>query len=261
MDIVTYFGPIVLTALMFIPLERLVPLRRDQGVFRREWHLDAIYLIVNGFWIRLGFVLIALSASYGTRLLVPESLRSSISGSPLWFQLPAVIVLADLCFYAVHRAFHQIPALWKFHAVHHSIEQLDWLAGHRVHPFDQICTKGSALVPLIALGFSDAALAAYGFIYAWHSVVLHANTRLDVGPLAWLVASPRFHHWHHADQPEAIDRNFAGQLSVIDLVFGTMYMPKEMPREYGTRTRVPTGYLSQLWFPFKFNARRGPVEL
>lgn len=251
MGLTDYLGPLALTALVFIPLEKLLPLRRDQGVFRGEWRLDATYLVINGLWIRAGFILIALIVSNGVSVLVPGAVKSAVGASPVWIQLPAAIVVADLCFYVVHRAFHRVPSLWRFHAVHHSIERLDWLAGHRVHPIDQICTKGSALVPLIALGFSDATLAAYGFIYAWHSVLLHANLRLDIGPLGWLIASPRFHHWHHADQPEAIDRNFAGQLSVLDALFGTMYMPRDMPRHYGTTTRVPDGYWAQLRFPLR----------
>jgi sterol desaturase/sphingolipid hydroxylase (fatty acid hydroxylase superfamily) len=205
MAVFDYFGPLLLTALVFIPLEQVVPLCREQRLFREGWRLDAIRMIVNGFWIRIGFALIALFVTHGVTGLMPPSIRRFVGDSSFWIQLPAAIVLADLCFYGVHRAFHQVPFLWRFHAVHHSIETLDWLAGHRVHPIDQICTKGSALVPLIALGFSNEALAAYGFIYAWHSVLFHANTRIDIGPLAWVIASPRFHHWHHADQAEAIE--------------------------------------------------------
>ena len=120
-----------------------------------------------------------------------------------------------------------------------------------MHPVDQIITKGVSLLPVFALGFSGVSIAIFGLIYSWHSILLHANVRIKIGPLRWLIASPEFHHWHHANQREAYDKNFAGQLSVLDVVFRTAYMPKgKMPSKYGADDPVPHTYLSQLMYPF-----------
>ena len=91
----------------------------------------------------------------------------------------------------------------------------------------------------------------FSVIYHWQSLLLHSNVRIAFGPLRWIIASPRFHHWHHANQPEAIDKNFAGQLPVLDLVFGTVHFPRAgFPERYGTDAPVPKTYLGQLAYPF-----------
>ena len=113
----------------------------------------------------------------------------------------------------------------KIHSGHHSIEELDWLAAYRVHPLDQIATKAVSYLPVYALGFSDPAILAFVFVYKWQSLFIHSNCLIDFGPLKWIFSSPQFHHWHHANEPAALDKNFAGQLPFLDLTFGTAYMP------------------------------------
>ena len=101
------------------------------------------------------------------------------------------------------------------------------------------------------LGFNGTAVGIYGAIYIWHSFVLHANVRLPIGPLRWIIASPEFHHWHHANQPEAYNKNYAGQLALLDVLFGTARMPKgELPSKYGVDDPVPDSYLAHLAYPF-----------
>jgi sterol desaturase/sphingolipid hydroxylase (fatty acid hydroxylase superfamily) len=170
----------------------------------------------------------------------------------LWVQVPLAVILSDLGFYGVHRLFHKIPFLWKFHAIHHSIETMDWLAGHRVHPVDQILTKGASLVPVFALGFSDTTAAIYGAFYFWQSMLIHSNVNLRLGPLRYILVLPQFHHWHHADHPEAHDKNFAGQLAFLDFIFHSQHLPGQaIPERYGTSTPVPSDYAGQIAFPFR----------
>jgi sterol desaturase/sphingolipid hydroxylase (fatty acid hydroxylase superfamily) len=65
-------------------------------------------------------------------------------------------------------------------------------------------------------------------------------------------ASPRFHRWHHTDETQARDKNFAGLLPLWDILFGTYYMPKQQrPRSVGTETPVPAGLIGQMLFPFR----------
>lgn len=250
MDLLNLKG-LLLAIVVFVPLERLFAMHHDQPLFRPRWQDDLVYFLLNGLLIK-----VALSAVIGAVVvagmwLVPADFQGWVGGLPFWVQLPALIVLADVGFYTVHRLFHKIPWLWKFHAVHHSIEDLDWLAAHRVHPVDQILTKGASLLPIFALGFSAGPIAAYFFLYHWQSLFIHSNIKIGFGPLRWLIASPQFHHWHHANHPEAFDKNFAGQLSFLDMLFGTMHLPgKEVPSRYGTDDPVPQGYFRQLWHPF-----------
>jgi sterol desaturase/sphingolipid hydroxylase (fatty acid hydroxylase superfamily) len=237
--------------LVFVPLERVLALRPEQRLFRRGWLTDFTHLLVSGAMIKLGLLAFLLVVGLAAERITPSSWRATIAVQSLWVQFPLLLVLADLGFYMAHRAFHAFPTLWRFHAVHHSIEEMDWLAGHRVHPVDQILTKGLSLVPVYALGFSTPAVLLFVALYQWQSLLIHSNVRIGFGPLKWIVASPHFHHWHHANCPEAVDKNFAGQLVFLDILFGTLYMPPDrMPAHYGTQDPVPRSYLGQIVYPF-----------
>ncbi len=242
----------VLLAAVFMPLERLLPHDRSQRALRAGAGGDLVYLVVNSLLIGvvlggIGVALVSLRA-----MVMPQVMLDAVASAPFWLQLCGVVVLGDFGFYLAHRAFHQIPVLWRFHAVHHSIEHLDWLAAHRVHALDQISTKTASLLPIILLGFQVEAVAIWGLLYGWHSLLLHANIRLPLGPLEGIIASPHFHRWHHAHDEEGRDKNFAGQLAFLDYLFGTAHRPEgRFPNAYGTDEPLPSGWLAQFAAPFK----------
>jgi len=241
---------VLIVALIFIPLEQLLPLHREQAMTRRHWLNDVFYLLFNGILVKFGMLAVVGAAMLLVGRLVPEALTAAVQSQPLWLQAIEALLIADIGFYVAHRIFHAVPFLWRFHAVHHSIEEMDWLAAHRVHPVDQILTKSASYVPLFALGFSTEAVLIYVLIYHWQSVFIHSNTRIKFGPLKWLIASPQFHHWHHANERKAYDKNFAGQLPFLDLIGGTLLMPDRMPEKYGVDEPVPQLYHQQLVYPF-----------
>jgi len=256
------FKDLLLIVLIFVPLERLSALRPEQKILRGGWPIDVAHLFASGFLIRLGLAVAIAAIIFAAERLVPAAWRAAIAAQPHWLQFVELLILADLGFYLAHRAFHAIPFLWRFHAVHHSIEAMDWLAAHRVHPVDQILTKSASYLPVFALGFALEPILVFALLYQWQSLLIHANTRIGFGPLRWIVASPRFHHWHHANCPEARDKNFAGQLSLLDLCFGTLYFPRgRIPERYGTDDPVPRSYLAQLAYPFaQKSAARLPAQ-
>ena len=237
-------------ALVFVPLERMFALRPEQPVLRRDLGSDLVYTFLNRLVVQAAVAVIIAGAAWLAANTVPAGVRTAVADAPLWAQLPGAILVADLGFYALHRLFHEVPALWRFHSVHHGIETMDWIAAARVHPFDQVITRGLSVAPLYVLGFSDAALTAFTLLYFWHSHLLHANVTFTFGPLGKVVASPRWHHWHHADEPEAYDHNYAGQLAFLDRLFGTHYQPDRPPRAFGVSDPVPRGYLRHLVYPF-----------
>jgi sterol desaturase/sphingolipid hydroxylase (fatty acid hydroxylase superfamily) len=46
------------------------------------------------------------------------------------------VAALDLAFYAAHVSWHKRPALWRFHAVHHSDPALDVTTTVRQHPVE-----------------------------------------------------------------------------------------------------------------------------
>ncbi|MEJ1160095.1 sterol desaturase family protein [Prosthecomicrobium sp. N25] len=241
----------IVLALIFIPFETLLPLHPDQKTLRKGFGLDLVYLVLNGLLIKAALFWIIMLILAAGPAIVPESVRTFVQSRPLWLQVIGVLLVGDLGFYWAHRMFHHVPWLWRFHRIHHSIEELDWLAAHRVHALDQIVTKTVSLAPCYALGFSEAALLIFAVVYGWHSILLHANVSIRFGPLERVIASPVFHHWHHANEPEAYDRNFAGQFSLWDHVFGTAYRSDRLPARYGTDDPVPEGFAAQALDPFR----------
>lgn len=249
------YRQIVIAALIFLPLERLLPARPAQHVYRRHFWNDIVYLLGNGIVIRLGFVLLIAALMTWTG---PVAADGVVSRWPFWLQVLAAVAVADAGFYAAHRAFHAVPFLWRFHSVHHSIEELDWLAAHRVHPVDQIVHSAASYLPLYLLGFPVEAIAAHGAIYLVQSHLIHANTRLGFGPLRHVLASPAFHHWHHTNEAP-FDRNFAPSFTWLDRLFGTLHLPDAVPARYGTDDPVPHDYLRQLAWPFVRRAAPAPA--
>lgn len=248
---------VVLAACVFVPLQRVLPMHANQSQLRQGLKNDLVYMFVNGIPIGLGIVLIVAVTTSVREIFDLRSVGEFVAEQPIWTQFVEIVLISDFCFYWMHRLFHSIPLLWKFHAIHHSIEEMDWVAGYRVHPIDQILTKGISLIPCFAFEFSDWIIAAAAVFYRWHSILLHSNVRLPLGPLRWFFASPEVHHWHHSNQLEAHNKNFGAQLLLWDFVFGTAYMPEGIvPSVYGIDEQVPQTYLKQLLYPFR-SVRRG----
>src|SRR5204862_4917205 len=106
-----------------------------------------------------------------------DGVRAGIAGLPVAIQFVAVVLLSDLFQYAFHRAFHRFPFLWGFHAVHHSAKSMDWMAGARMHFFEIIILRGTSIVPMYLLGFSELSMHLYILLVYVHSTFIHANLR------------------------------------------------------------------------------------
>ncbi|RWA99470.1 sterol desaturase family protein [Mesorhizobium sp.] len=242
---------IVIVFFIFLPIEHLVPMHDGRRYWRQGMATDLLHFFVTGLVFKVAFMAVLAVAMAGFTWGVPAEVGEAVGAQPVWLQTLEIIVVADLGFYASHRLMHRIPWLWKFHSIHHSIVELDALAAHRVHPLDQLFLKSASLLPVYALGFGVLPIVIANLIYYWQALIIHSNIRVGFGPLDRIIASPRFHHWHHAKERAAVDKNFAGQLSFLDVVFGTMYMPERMPSTYGTSEPVPELYHEQLAYPFR----------
>lgn len=240
-----------LLSAIFVPIELLWARLREQSTFRPEWRTDLWHFGVSHLLVQLTVFLTMAPAALFFRWAVAPEVQAAVAAQPLVLQFVEVLLVADLTQYTVHRLFHRVPWLWRFHEIHHSSRYMDWLAGSRLHLVDIVVTRGLTFVPLYVAGFAQGAVFAYVLFVSFQAVLIHANVSWRFGPVRWLLATPQYHHWHHAVEP--VDVNFAVHLPVIDAVFGTLYLPGDRwPAAYGLAgPPVPDGYWVQMVFPFR----------
>lgn len=245
---------LVLLCALFLPLERVLALRQA-SVPRVQ---DVVYYFLSSLLPML--LLAAPLALLGqlARHWLPPAIPAALAALPLPVRLLLALLVGDLGAYWAHRLAHAWPPLWRFHAVHHSPAHLYFLCNTRVHPVDMLFTRLCSLLPLYVLGLaspsaagSTVPLAVILLATLWGFFV-HANLRLRFGPLEWLLSTPAFHHWHHTRHDHA-NHNFAAMLPWLDRLFGTYYLPRHWPAEYGCDTPVAPGLAGQLLDPLKFD--------
>jgi sterol desaturase/sphingolipid hydroxylase (fatty acid hydroxylase superfamily) len=157
----------VVCAMVFVPLEEILPLVPRAGLRRSAW-VDITHTFANRIPITVGIgVGLAFLAPHA-RAAFPGELRAAVAAWPAWLQVLVVVLVLDLVNYLAHRALHEFPTLWRVHAVHHSSQELDWLSTSRGHPIDQIVNMGVLTLPLYALALPiefSAAILAFTFFY------------------------------------------------------------------------------------------------
>lgn len=244
---------LLVASLFFGLLQRAFPAVPPQTIWRRARRIDFLYWFFTPLVTRAiaavaaGTVFVLLAPLIGWRIG-----SSWFASQPLAVQWLEVLIGSDLIGYGSHRLFHRRP-LWPIHAIHHSSESLDWLAASRVHPLNEAIARMMQLAPMLLLGFDPRVVAAAVPFLTFYAVFLHANVRWDFGPLRYVIASPRFHRWHHTSEGDGLDKNFAGLFPWIDLLFGTFYMPAgRQPLVFGVPGEgVPTTFVAQLAYPFQ----------
>jgi sterol desaturase/sphingolipid hydroxylase (fatty acid hydroxylase superfamily) len=244
---------VLFTGLIFIPIERLFPQKEDQSIFRDEWREDVFYVLVSSLMVQaLAFLPQAPGKLVGD-LSTLDAIQRWVGSLPLVVQLPVIMLAADFFQYWAHRAFHRIPWLWNFHAVHHSAQSMDWMSGARMHFLEILLMRSITAIPVLALGFTPLAVEIYVLVAYVYTTLIHSNIGWRLPFIDQLLVTPQFHHWHHGADKEAIDVNFAIHFPFYDRLFGTYHLPKDQwPSGYGIEGHpVPKGYWAQLLYPFR----------
>jgi sterol desaturase/sphingolipid hydroxylase (fatty acid hydroxylase superfamily) len=242
------------SALVFVPLEHYLGKRRISPL-RPGWRTDVAYFFMSHVLVQFILILVTASTSTIAGLAAFPVLKNAIQSLPVWAQFLIAVFVADLAQALLHRAYHNVPWLWRFHAVHHSSREMDWLAGSRIHFVEIVLTRSAVLLPLLILGFSTSAVNAYVILVGLQAVLAHANLGIRFGVLEYLLVLPRYHHWHHARHKDYLDVNYAIHLPLVDMLMGTFKLPRrqqEWPEEYGVMKleTVPRGILHQHAMPF-----------
>ncbi len=226
---------LLLCAALFGTLEKGWPLRA-QAFFRPRWMLDAAYALWSPLLVALGLGVTLPLLRAGVAAWVPAWVAQTAAQQSVLFLGVQVFLLMEVTLYAVHRAQHCVPMLWRLHSVHHSSTTMDWLASQRQHPVESIVTLTLAAIPGLVLGFPLAPLLGLVLLQKLHAVWVHANVVLPQGGWERVVTAPRFHHWHH-DGDSLQPGNYAATLAVLDALFGTLRLPPGHPRRHGVFPR------------------------
>jgi sterol desaturase/sphingolipid hydroxylase (fatty acid hydroxylase superfamily) len=128
------FGLMVLAA-VFILVERAFGLR-PQRVFRRGWATDLVHFVADHFISLVGIAVVVVVMGTLLRSAMPAGSPTAVHPQPELLHFVGTTLLAEVGGYWGHRAAHRVPFLWRFHKLHHSIAEMDWLASGCVHPID-----------------------------------------------------------------------------------------------------------------------------
>jgi sterol desaturase/sphingolipid hydroxylase (fatty acid hydroxylase superfamily) len=241
-------------ALVFVPLERLFALRPAKA-WRAGIVNDLGYYFLSSLLPAAALALPMALLATALQRLMPAGWLDWAAALPFWARFALALVVAEFGTYWGHRWSHEVPFLWRFHALHHSPEHMDWLVNSRAHPVDMVFVRLCGLVPLYVFGLARPAGGGTDFaivtalLTTFWGFLIHANLRWRFGPIEQLLATPAFHHWHHT-RTEHINRNYAAMFPWMDRLFGTLYLPRrEWPAAYGIDTPMADGLGSQLIEP------------
>lgn len=236
------------------------PCNPDRPWWRNpELGTDLIYFFIMplvGRYAAVLFLFFTLGVLLGLGVSAPEELigvgLGPLKNLSFWTQVAIYVVLQELMLYWSHRAFHSVR-LWRYHAIHHSPEHLDWISGRRFHPIDVALHSALPDFVCAVLGIAPEVFLFMAPFNVWHSALVHANLNWTFGPFKHVLASPVFHRWHHTDPARGGSKNFAPTFPVVDVIFGTFYMPKGvLPDRYGIDdANFPKSIGQQLLYPFR----------
>jgi len=217
---------------LLTPLELLWPARPEQPVLRRGLLTDLLYFLCTPFVLASAgtALLAALAGAFGW--VTPAAWRAALAAQPWGARLVEVVLVSEIGGYLAHRLSHHARWLWRFHRIHHGTEEMGWLAAHRQHPVDALWMLAATNLPVILVGFDTTPILGGILAQRLHTALLHANLGWTFGPLGYLLAAPRFHHWHH-DAEDGHGRNFAALFPWLDRLFGTYAVADGLPRRYG----------------------------
>tara|TARA_B110000881_G_C18584283_1_gene523744 strand:+ start:1406 stop:2290 length:885 start_codon:yes stop_codon:yes gene_type:complete len=261
-----YFYGLLIISLVVWGLEVVIPWRKNQALFRKDFWLDVFYMFFNFFLLNL-IVLIALSNSAAEVFndllgLVGISISSfqllEINKLPFAARILLFFVVVDFTQWWTHRLLHRFEFLWNFHKVHHSVKQMGFAAHLRYHWMEPIIYNSLRYIPLAIIGgFSAQDVAFVHFFAITIGHLNHANINLNYGFLKYILNNPKMHIWHHAKElPE--DRkygvNFALTLSIWDYLFKTNYIPhsgRDLEIGFEDDENFPKNFLQQGVYPLR----------
>jgi len=229
-----------------------------QKFLRKAFGTDLVYYFLSAITPKLVLLVPMTMLAAAVHRFEPAPFYTWVAAMPGWLRLALAMFAGDIGAYWGHRWMHEIPLLWRFHSLHHSAEEMDWLVNSRAHPVDMVFTRLCGWIPMYVLGLAQPTgnrldwvpmvVTIAGTVWGFF---IHANVNWRLGWFEELLSSPAFHHWHHTnDGPRFAGKNYAAVFPFVDRTFGTFYLPsRQWPVKYGTDTVIPSRLTGQLLQP------------
>jgi len=174
---------------------------------------------------------------------------------PLVFQLLLAMTISQFGEYWIHRWAHEVPFLWRFHSVHHSPKRLYWLNAARFHPIETALTYTISVTSILLLGAPPIIITLFTVWATVHGLFQHCNIDVRLGFLNYIFSMAELHRWHHSLKLEEANSNYGNNIILWDIVFGTMYYPKDKAADENIGLMdmpdFPQNYIGQILIPFK----------
>lgn len=244
------FGLFSLLSLLFPNIKGQRLLRPRMYVDIAYWFFTPLFYMQIGKWILVGLAFIFMQNIIDSKIFAVSGL-GIFTHLPIALQCVLLLLIMNVIQYWTHRLFHG-NTFWKFHVIHHAPKELDWLSGVHMHPVNILIHSLLVGSSVALLGFSSIVYVVMFPIDLLFAAMVHANLNWTFGPLGYIIASPVFHRYHHTATNEGGEKNFAPMFSILDVLFGTYYMPKgRLPTAFGVAETVPETLSGQLLYPFR----------
>ena len=249
------FTILVPLLIIFVGLERYMPFNKTWTINRNDFFTDLLQTFITlPFAIQLSQFLLPFW------LFFPRQWLSGVveigyleSNYGLGWAFVIGLLLAEFCYYWMHRMSHTIPKLWKLHAVHHSSRRVYWANSGRFHIFDALLGSLAYLLPLFLLNASDKLILLILVFSGVTGFLEHVNIKFKAGVLNYVFNTAELHRWHHSEIELESNHNYGKALIVWDIVFRTFLWPKTRQiKDVGVEGQMdPVGFKNQFLFPFK----------
>ena len=228
--------------------------RFKQPAIRKDLNTDILHALVNGLLLDILIAFCLAKITYALHQTIGFGYLGFLKHKSLWLQAIIFIIAGDLVKWTLHVLQHKIPFLWRFHRLHHCTQQMDTLSYARTHPVEVLINRIPFLTIFVVIaGIDIRIIIAYSAVDLLQGLWIHSNTHIRLGWLNYIFSTQEFHHWHHANQALAIDKNFGGFLSIWDWILGTAYCPKSENVERLGISEInppPVRYIDHLFLPF-----------
>lgn len=180
---------------------------------------------------------------------------------PLYAQVALAVVASEFMLYWAHRTAHEVPFIWRFHAVHHSVSKLWIVNTGRFHFIDSLYSIVLGIFPLILLGAPMIVVTWVGAITAFIGMLTHCNVEMRFGWLSYIFNTPGLHRWHHSKKLREGNTNYGENIMLWDLLFGTFFNEdRRPPTNIGITDHMPRRFIHQIIWPFIGQDKKRSIE-